>query len=252
MSGRETPRIFGFEVSPLTAQAVASLVATTPRGAGQGVGLVVTPNIQHVALLGRDPAFRAAYDAAAIVTCDGFPVHYYAKWRGCPSPGRVTGCDIAAGLMAEAGRLEGARLFFVLDQEASVTALRQWAARTGLDGRVATAIPPFGFERDPALCRALADAIRDHGTTILVMGVGAPKSEVFVHGYRDSLPDCWALCVGQAVRMYLGLTPHPPGMVKALNLEWLWRIVLEPKRMLARYVTSVGGFLLAVIRDLTH
>ncbi len=71
-----------------------------------------------------------------------------------------------------------------------------------------------------------------------------------IDAHRDRLPTCWALCVGQAVKMALGLTPTPPGLVKALNLEWAWRVILEPRRMIGRYVISTGGFLAAVARDL--
>ncbi len=244
------PRIFGFCVSPLTAPEVARHLLAHPRAADAGVGLVVTPNIQHVTLLKHDPAFRQAYDSAAIVTCDGFPVHYYARLRGCPSPERVTGCDIVAALLADPAALKGQRLFFVADQEATVAAITAWADRHGLSA--ACHVPPLGFETDEAGCRALAAAISAHGTTLLFMGVGAPKSEVFVHRHRALLPPCWALCIGQAVKIALGLTRPPPGLWKRLNLEWAWRILLEPKRMLRRYLASALGFAAAVAADLWH
>ncbi|PKU24425.1 WecB/TagA/CpsF family glycosyltransferase [Telmatospirillum siberiense] len=240
------PTIFGFSVSPMTAAQVVAHILTTPRNAD--VGLVVTPNIQHVALLRGDKAFREAYAAAEIVTCDGFPVHHYARLRHCPSPGRVTGCDIVATLMADPCTLAGQRLFFVVDQDDTARAITTWAAAGALDA--ATYVPPFGFEKDVDACRTLAATIAAHGTTLLFMGIGAPKSEIFVHRHRAHLPPCWALCVGQAVKMALGLTPPPPSAAKRLNLEWFWRILLEPRRMSRRYLHSTLGFLLAVAEDL--
>lgn len=240
------PRIFGFSVSPLTATEIARHILASPRSTD--VGLVVTPNIQHVAVLRTDEGFRAAYASAEIVTCDGFPVHYYARLRGCPSPGRVTGCDIVADLMADRRALTGQRLFFVVDHPDTARAIAAWAAEGGLVA--ATQVPPFGFEKDEAACRALAEMIARHGTTLLFMGLGAPKSEMFVDRHRSALPPCWALCVGQAVKMALGLTPPPPSSVKRLNLEWLWRILLEPKRLGIRYARSTIGFLAAVAADL--
>jgi len=242
------PRIFGFPVSPLTARQVADRILSAPRRAADGVGLVVTPNIHHVAMLRTDPAFRAAYAGAEIVTCDGFPVHYYARLRRCPSPGRVTGCDIVADLMAEPAALAGHRPFFVVDREDTARAVAAWAAAAGLP--VATAVPAFGFETDEAACRALAEAISAHRTGLLFMGVGAPKSEIFVHGYRAALPPCWALCIGQAVKIALGLTPPPPSWVKRTNLEWAWRVLQEPGRMGRRYAMAAFGFLAAVAADL--
>lgn len=240
--------VFGLAVSPLTAKGVAERILSSPRGANAGVGLVVTPNIQHIALLREDASFRRAYADAEIVTCDGFPVYHYARMRGCEVPGRVTGCDIAVHLMADGAGLAGRRLFFVVDQPETAQAVAGWADRHGVDA--AAFVPPFGFERDEPVSSDLAARIAAHRTEVLFMAVGAPKSEVFVHSHRSVLPPCWALCVGQAVKMALGLTPTPPGWVKACNLEWFWRILLEPKRMGLRYARSVVGFLAAVIGDL--
>lgn len=240
--------IFGLDISPLDAREIAEMVVEQAPPAD--VGLIVTPNIQHVSLLDGNLAFRQAYDRASVIVCDGFPVHYYAKLRGAPSPGRVTGCDIAIDIMERRSFPERHRFFFVVDNEAAAVAVRGWAAERGLGDHVVTAVPPFGFDKDPARAEALVAAIRDHGTTILFMGLGAPKSEIFVDRHRGQLPACWALCVGQAVKMALGLTPTPPGLVKALNLEWAWRMVLEPRRLISRYVSSLIGFAAAIARDL--
>jgi N-acetylglucosaminyldiphosphoundecaprenol N-acetyl-beta-D-mannosaminyltransferase len=246
---RPPRRIFGLRISDLGAADVARRVLTHRDGRCH---LVVTPNIQHIDLLRHDAAFREAYGSADIVTCDGFPVAYYARLAGAGRAGRVTGCDIAALVLGQADKLKGERLFFVVDRKDTQDALQGWAARTGLGERVATLIPPFGFEADDAFCRQMAQSVRDHGSSILFMGVGAPRSDVFAHRYRDQLPPCWCLCVGQAVKMFLGLTPRPPGIVQALNLEWLWRIGLEPRRLASRYLVSTAGFLLAVIQDLVR
>lgn len=245
------PLVFGLRMSRLDARGVAQLIVGAIRKPQDGPGLVVTPNIHHVAMLRTDTAFAAAYAKAEVVTCDGFPVFRYAKLRGASAPGRVTGCDIVTEVMRHPDlAVSGQRLFFVLDHADTETAVRDWAARLGLSDVVQTAIPAFGFERDEQYCRDLAQSIANHGTTILFMGVGAPKSEVFVAQYSALLPACWALCIGQAVKMELGLTPRPPQLVIALNLEWLWRIFLEPRRLIGRYTFATLGFTLAILDDL--
>jgi N-acetylglucosaminyldiphosphoundecaprenol N-acetyl-beta-D-mannosaminyltransferase len=80
--------------------------------------------------------------------------------------------------------------------------------------------------------------------------VGAPKSEVFVHRYSGILCPCWALCVGQSFRLLIGTTTPPPAIFVALNLEWLWRLTLEPGRMLRRYVPSAIGFIRSALEDI--
>ncbi|MGI4978398.1 MAG: WecB/TagA/CpsF family glycosyltransferase [Janthinobacterium lividum] len=253
------PRIFGFVVSRLDAEAIAERIATTlrqPAGAGhagpddgRGVGLVVTPNIDHVRLLRHDADFAAAYASAAIITCDGFPVFRYARLRGCAPAGRVTGVDLARALLRHPA-LGRHRVFFAADSDATADGLRRWAARRGMDGQVATHVPPHGFERDPAASGALVDAIAAHGTTLLLMGVGAPRSEAFVHGHRARLPPCWALCVGQALRIEAGVIRRAPSVLAASGTEWLWRLAHEPRRLSSRYAAGSVGFLRAIAADL--
>lgn len=242
--------VFGLQISPCSESEVALDVAThVPTDVGD-VRLVVTPNIQHIAVLRHDKAFRRAYASADITTCDGFPVLLYARSRGCTVRERATGRGITTALLDAPDRLRQHRMFFVVSDIETAEAVTDWAARHGLSPQVATTVPPFGFDRDEERSEALANRIREHGTTLLFMGLGAPKSEVFVDRHRTRLPPCWALCVGQSVRIAMGLVRDPPAFVQAANIEWLWRIMLEPRRLTGRYVRSTAGFMLAVYDDL--
>jgi N-acetylglucosaminyldiphosphoundecaprenol N-acetyl-beta-D-mannosaminyltransferase len=95
----------------------------------------------------------------------------------------------------------------------------------------------------------LAGAIRAHGTTLLIMAVGAPRSEIFVDTHRALLPPCWAFCVGQAVKIELGLVKRASSRWQAVGLEWLWRLLQEPSRLAKRYATATIGFGRAVVED---
>jgi N-acetylglucosaminyldiphosphoundecaprenol N-acetyl-beta-D-mannosaminyltransferase len=81
------------------------------------------------------------------------------------------------------------------------------------------------------------------------MAVGAPRSEVFVDTYRTLLPRCWAFCVGQAVKIELGLVRRASSKWQSVGLEWLWRLCQEPSRLIKRYATASIGFGFAVIED---
>ncbi|WP_211311078.1 WecB/TagA/CpsF family glycosyltransferase [Gluconacetobacter liquefaciens] len=214
------------------------------------MGLLVTPNIQHIALMRTNDEFRQACRQAEILTCDGFPLYYYGRCRGLPLPGRVTGREITEDLMSMPGALKKHRIFAVVDSERTGKAVLEWARAHGLDAGFAFYVPPFGFENNAIESRHMAQLICSHGTTLLFMGVGAPRSELFVSRYKDYLPPCWALCIGQSLIVALGLLPKPPAIVQRLNLEWLWRIVLEPRRLIRRYVWALYEFLIAMCRDL--
>jgi N-acetylglucosaminyldiphosphoundecaprenol N-acetyl-beta-D-mannosaminyltransferase len=210
------------------------------------VALVVTPNIDHIATIRRSLALARAYRHAARIVCDGWPVQLYARLCGHRCA-RVTGCEITSELMRMTPYPSWQRFYFVVDSAITEHAVRQWAAR----GSVAfeTKVPPFGFERDAEYCEQLATSIAAHDTTVLIMAVGAPRSEVFVDVHRAILPRCWAFCVGQAVKIELGLVRRAPPSWQAAGLEWLWRLRQEPSRLTKRYITAASGFIASVVAD---
>jgi N-acetylglucosaminyldiphosphoundecaprenol N-acetyl-beta-D-mannosaminyltransferase len=237
-------KIFGFSINGADAKSIATMVCDTR---SSGIGLVVTPNLDHVVNLRHNVEFANAYKMATIIVCDGFPVQYYARLRGI-SVKRVTGCDIMSELMHEScSRLTNQRLFFVVDSDKTAASVRHWGNIHEI--AIETSVPPLGFENNFDESKSLLDEIIKHRTTILIMGVGAPKSEVWVWRHQRELPICWALCVGQAVRIALGLTTKAPKLVRALHGEWLWRIYQEPNRLAGRYIRGSLMFLVAIFED---
>ena len=131
-------KIFGFSFSKIDAKSIATMICD-PRSLG--VGLIVTPNMDHIVNLRRNVEFANAYRWAAIIVCDGFPIQYYARLRGIQVE-RVTGCDIMNELMSIAG--SGQRLFFIVDSDPTATALKEWGEVHHV--AVETAVPHHGFE----------------------------------------------------------------------------------------------------------
>lgn len=238
--------IFGLIPSTLDEAGVTARLATSSP-AGAGACLIVTPNLDHIVQLRRNAAFRAAYRRAVLILCDGFPVQYYARLRGHHAH-RVTGSGLIARVMQHPD--PAMRLMFVVDRPETAGAVAAWARAHGVIDQVATAIPPVGFIAQPAACSALATAIAHHRPGLLIMGVGAPQSEIFIDRYHRDLPDCWALCVGQGVKMALGLVRRAPPAVRTLHAEWLWRLLQEPRRLAGRYGLGAFRFAGAIAADL--
>ncbi len=236
----------GLRFAPLRAEQVLEQI--TGEAATDTVRLVVTPNLDHIRLL-RRPGFAAAYRSAELTCPDGFPVLLYARLRGLALSARVTGCELFHQL-AHHPSLPAQTIFIVVESKQSEWAAIAWAARLGLTGRIRVALAPPGLAGNAAAQAKLAADIRLARPTILVMTLGAPVSEEFVHRQRGVLPPCWALCVGQAVRVELGLTQRAPAAYRRLGLEWLWRIGQEPRRLLGRYAKALAWFPVAVLRDL--
>lgn len=241
--------MFGFQFSELNEKAIVDEI-TRPLGAEErGAKIVVTANSDHMGRLTTDLLFREAYLYASIRTADGFLVHYYALLRGERIP-RVTGCGILAELMRNRD-LRGQRLFFVADSEETAAGLRKWAARrTYPENEFEILVPPFGFEKDEEYVKGMVARMRRFAPTIVVMGVGAPKSEKFAYVHRDELPACWVLSVGEAVKIEAGVKKRAPVLMQRLNLEWFWRLAHEPRRLIGRYTWDMRRFVVAIIQDL--
>ncbi|HVY14999.1 MAG TPA: WecB/TagA/CpsF family glycosyltransferase [Rhodopila sp.] len=239
-------RPFGLKFSPESARDIALTALNDERIEQEGVALVVTPNIDHIATIRRSASLAQAYRNATRIVCDGWPVQAYARFRGLRLD-RVTGCEITSELMRMVPYTWRHRMFFVVDSQETERALAAWARENKVEIR--TEVPPYGFERHPGYCVELAGKIALFNTTILVMAVGAPRSEIFVDTHRVLLPPCWAFCVGQAVKIELGLVRRASPGWQAVGMEWLWRLRQEPSRLAKRYVTAAFGFSLAAFED---
>jgi N-acetylglucosaminyldiphosphoundecaprenol N-acetyl-beta-D-mannosaminyltransferase len=242
--------VLGMRLRDFDVAQAADYMLSNRRSEEEGVGLFVTPNIQHIALARHDVDFAAAMKSAQIVVADGFPVYRFARARGLFLPGRITGREVIEDMFNRPAQLADHRGYFVVDSEETARRIEAWAEKSFPGLAVRTHVPPFGFEKDVEACAALAQAINAFDTSLLFLCVGAPKSEVFAWRHRALLRPCWALCVGQSFRLLIGLNTPPPAWVVRFNLEWLWRIAMEPGRMIRRYVPSMLGFLHSVAGDL--
>ena len=230
---------------------LADVLTRAPVPPGTGARSVVTANLDHVVQLGRNPAFRAAYDRAWVATADGAPVFWYARLRGAELPERVTGADLFAVLMERLSP-ESHRVFFVANSAATAGLLADKLIGRGFSaGSVTSEVPPFGFEHDAEYGRQLAERVRRHGTTHLIMGVGAPKSEIWADQHQQALGDCYVLAVGAALDFVAGVRRRAPKWVQRYGLEWAWRLGSEPRRLARRYLLDSWGFLGAVRDDLS-
>jgi N-acetylglucosaminyldiphosphoundecaprenol N-acetyl-beta-D-mannosaminyltransferase len=241
-----TVEMFGMRFSTGDATAVVAAVAA---GRSDGPRMIVTANVDHIVQLSENAAFRGAYARAAARTLDGMPLVWLAK-RACRRPvHRVTGHDLLACVLADPPAF-ARRIFFVASRPDAVEALADRLAAEGLPAdAVASVVPPFGFEADPGYSLALAERIRAHGTTLLVMAVGAPKSEIWVDRHRGPLGDVVVFCVGDALNVAAGCMPRAPWLMQRLGLEWIFRFLQAPRRLFRRYFLKSWRFVGLAARD---
>ncbi|NIL95694.1 MAG: WecB/TagA/CpsF family glycosyltransferase [Planctomycetales bacterium] len=197
---------------------------------------VVTPNVDHTILYQHNPRLRDAYQAASLVLADGMPVLWASRLFGKPLPQRVTGSDLVPALFDASCGDRPQRVFLLgggpgVAERAAANIHRRWAHVQV----VGTLAPPQGFEHDPGQNQEIVKTINTAAPDCLVVGLGAPKQELWVHRHYRQLDVPLALCVGATIDFLAGEKRRAPGWMQRCGLEWLYRCAREPRRLGGRY-----------------
>ncbi|MDX3774082.1 WecB/TagA/CpsF family glycosyltransferase [Chromatiaceae bacterium AAb-1] len=228
-------------------QVVQSVMNKTP--ASEPLRLVVTTNVDHMVTMSRNAEFKAACQQAWLVTADGFPVVRLLRLLGIPSPGRITGADLFPQIM---NRLTPDRYspFFVCSSNATAAFLQHWLQLRGFSApELRVVVPPFGFEHDLKRSAALIEQINTLKTTHLFFGVGAPKSELWMSRHSEQLQGMYGFGFGAGLDFFSGTARRAPAWMQKTGLEWLWRLLSDPRRLARRYLIDSWIFLRIAIQE---
>ena len=210
---------------------------------------VVGPNAQLVTLAERDERFAAAVRAADLAVPDGMSVVWAARLLGAPIPERVTGGDLMERMCAEAAQ-HGFRVFFLggLPGAAAMAAVNLRERYPGLN-ICGMYCPPRGFEQDAAELARIRKTIEDASPDLLCVAFGAPKQEIWMQENRSALRVGAILPVGAALDTQAGLRRRAPRWMQRNGLEWLFRLMMEPRRLWRRYLIGNAAFAILVGRQ---
>lgn len=228
--------IFGVHIDIVRLGQAVELILGWARDPGGRCRYVVTPNVNHLVLCARDPAFRAAYEQASLIVADGAPVVWASRLVGKPLPERVAGSDLVPALLGAAAG-GGSITVFLLGAAPGVAeraAERIHGAYPAVRV-VGTYSPPRGFERDAKENERILARVQQADPDVLVVGFGAPKQELWVHAHREHLHARVALCVGATIDFLAGERSRAPTWMRRLGLEWMYRVAQEPRRLAGRY-----------------
>ena len=207
--------------------------------------------VQHMAInaaklirMRQDPELRDVIEDCELVTADGQAVVWASRVLGDPLPERVAGVDLMLCLLDVAER-RGYRVFIlgakqeVLD--AALAELRRQHPRLHIAGARNGYFP---IEEWSAVAREIRDA-RPH---LLFVAISSPTKELFLGRYGRQMGVPFVMGVGGAVDIVAGVTRRAPATWQRLGLEWLYRMLQEPRRMTKRYITTNTQFLVVVAK----
>ncbi len=214
-------------------------------------GVVFTPNVDHLMKLRHDPTFRQAYEMADYKICDSQIVLYASKFLGSPLQAKISGSELFPVFCDHHKTNDKIKIFLLGGAEGIADRARDRInCKTGRDIIVAAHSPSFGFEKDEGECQAIVQMINHSPATVLVIGVGAPKQEIWISNYKDQLPkiDIF-MAVGASIDFEAGNKPRSPDWMSQLGLEWLYRLGCEPNRLWRRYLIDDLPFLWLVVKQ---
>ncbi len=240
---RQRVSLFGFQLDTLSlSAAVDRLLDWLARGEKQ-CRFVVTPNVDHAVLFQEHAGLRAAYRHAAMILADGMPVVVAARWLKRPVRQRVAGSDLAPALLSAAHARGGLRVFLLgAGPGVAARAAENITTRWPSIQVVGVYSPPLGFERDAAENQNILARIAAADADLLIVGLGAPKQELWVDAHRHALPVDVALCVGATIDFLAGEKQRAPRWMQRAGLEWLHRVASEPRRLAKRYARDAWLF----------
>lgn len=230
-------KLFGIDIDRLDMRGAVDVVEGWIREGAAECRYVVTPNVDHVVKLSQNEAFQDAYRHAELVVADGKPVVLAARLLGTPLLGTVTGSDLVPAIFERYQHTGKSLRVFLLGaapgvgERAKSIIERTWS-RIQVVGVMS---PPLGFEHDEAECERICTSVARACPDLLVVGLGAPKQELWVRRFQKRLSVHAALCVGATIDFLAGEKARAPKIFQTLGLEWVHRMCSEPRRLVKRY-----------------
>jgi len=233
--------ILGISVDNVTEDAAMQRIAAFLEAGGPHH--VVTVNPEFIMEAQHNETFRAVLRAADLATPDGFGLLLAARWLGTPLHGRATGVALVQRIAALAAA-RGYRLFLlgaapgVAEQAAAV--LRARHPRLHIVGCFAGTPHP---RHEPFLRQLIAAARPD----VLLVAYGHPRQDLWIARNQPALRVPLAMGVGGVYDYLSGRVPLAPAWVRRIGLEWLYRLVRQPRRW-RRILVAVPFFMWEVLR----
>ncbi|MBP8131683.1 MAG: WecB/TagA/CpsF family glycosyltransferase [Candidatus Hydrogenedentes bacterium] len=231
--------VIGVRVSATTYDGMLEPVLAAARS---GVCACVSHLAVHGVVEGSsDPEFRAMLDAFDVVAPDGHPVrHALNLLYHAGLPDRCYGPEFTLRVCGQAAR-EGIGVYLYGSHQHVVEAMRDNLVARFPQLRIAGCEPSLFRPLTPEEDAALVERVKASGAGVMFIGLGCPLQEKFAHVHRGRIPAVM-VCVGAAFDFHAGTKAMAPAWMQRHSLEWLFRLLQEPRRLWRRYLVYNSVF----------
>jgi N-acetylglucosaminyldiphosphoundecaprenol N-acetyl-beta-D-mannosaminyltransferase len=203
-------------------------------------------NAAKLVYMRDDPALQEVIAGCGLVNADGQGVVWASRLLGDPLPERVAGIDLMHELIALAERRGWPVYFLGARPEVLQRALERIREQ---HPALAIAGARDGYFDDAEAAQVAAE-IREAGPQIVFVAMSSPRKELFLGEHGPGLGAPFVMGVGGAIDVVAGVTKRAPRAWQRLGLEWLYRLLQEPRRMFRRYAVTNARLAWLVTREL--
>ena len=217
----------------------------------QGKVLINTINAHSFNVAQNDELFAEALRNGDYLVPDGASIVKACRWLKTKTQPkeRIAGWDLFL-IEMEKLNAQGGKCFFMGSSEKVLTLIKQRAEKDYPNISVETYSPPYKAEFSDEDNRAIISAINDANPDLLWIGMTAPKQEKWTYLHWQELDiHCHVGTIGAVFDFYAGTAKRAPKWWQEHSLEWLYRLMIEPKRMWRRYVVGNPLFLLNIRKE---
>jgi N-acetylglucosaminyldiphosphoundecaprenol N-acetyl-beta-D-mannosaminyltransferase len=229
---RQRVEILGMKIDRMSYGDVSGQLDTFVRAGG--AHQIATVNLDFLSIGSRDPAFRSLVNSADLVTADGAPVRWAARYLGSSLPARVTGPDLIE-MAVRHSHVHASSVFFLGSAPGVAAAAAERLAAAHGEFRIAGIYAPpmggLGGDEDVRIRKLIRDAQPD----FLFVAFGCPRQDFWIRDHRD-LGVPVAAGIGGSFDYLSGRLRRAPSWAQRAGLEWGFRLYREPRRLAKRYL----------------
>jgi len=206
-------------------------------------------NVHSTVTSDNDPTLRNSINSAWLALADGKPLSVYANLMGCdPKLSRITGPELMIDVL-DISSEHNWRHYFYGSTQSVLADLDRIMEQKYPDINYRSYSPPFG-NIDKHQIMAHIDNINSFSPHFIWIGLGAPKQEIFMLNYRQHFKGGVLIGVGAGFDYLVGRITRAPYIMQALSLEWVFRLIQEPRRLWKRYLITNTRYILYTLTQM--
>jgi N-acetylglucosaminyldiphosphoundecaprenol N-acetyl-beta-D-mannosaminyltransferase len=235
--------------SPITALSFQDQINTMVKWAKSNLSKVVCiANVHMLIEAHQNPFFGSVLQNADLVTPDGMPLVWMLRFLGAGRQDRVAGIDVLEGV-CKLSQETGVGIYFLGSQNTILEKMKRRLNREfpnlKISGMTSLPFRPLTDGED----RTLVHTLNQSGAGLIFVSLGCPKQETWMSQHKGQV-SAVMVGLGGTFPVYAGIQKRAPKVIRKAGLQWLYRLIGEPRRLWKRYATTIPLFIWLVSKQL--